>query len=142
MLIMGYISFSLSSFSQLDVYKYIGKSQTELTRALGKPSHLDNSIPSMVMIFYRSSGLTRSFVADKDGIYQTEGTQTFDTEKSCKASLNIYLSDLINKGFSVDTLSASEFNSSKSGVTCTINYGLNELTNKYVIYISAHRRES
>lgn len=135
-LIAGYLSFSLANFSRLDVYKYIGTSQTQLINSPGNPSPLDNTNSTMAMIFYRSSFLTKSFVADKNGIYQAEETQTFDTEKNCKTSLNIYLSDLSNKGFVVDSLSESEFNSSKSSVSCNINYGLNELTKKYVICFS------
>ncbi len=140
-LFTGILIFTISLFPQPDVYKYIGKSQTQLTKSLGKPAYIDKTNSSMIMIFYRDFGLSRSFVADGNGIYQAEATQSFESENSCKAAINEFISDLTALGFSVDTISVSEFNCGKPGVTCTFSYGHNDLTKKYSIYVSAHRKE-
>lgn len=140
-IILGVLSFPTEIHSQCDMHNYIGKSQAQLIKSLGKPAYIDDSNKSMVMIFYRSPNINKSFVADKNGIYQAEATQTFDTEKSCRAAVNKYISDMINKGFTVDTLSVSEFQSTKSGVLCDFRFGKNNTTNKYEISFSAHRRE-
>jgi hypothetical protein len=141
LLIAAIIIFPVLLFSQPDVYKYIGKSPSQLTKALGKPVYVDKSNSSMVMIFYKSPTLSRSFVADGNGIYQAEATQSFESENSCKATVSEFISDLNAQGFSVDTVSVSEFNCGKPGVTCTLNYGFNDLTKKYSIYVAAHRKE-
>ncbi len=140
-IILGVLSFPSEIYSQCDMHNYIGKSRAELIKSLGKPAYIDDSNKSMVMIFYKSPNMNKSFVADKNGIYQAEATQSFDTEKSCLAALNKYISDMISKGFTVDTLSVSEFKSTKSGVSCDFRYGKNSVTNKYEISFSAHRRE-
>ena len=140
-IILGVLSFPTEIFSQCDMQNYIGKSRAELIKALGKPAYVDDSNKSMVMIFYKSPGMSKSFVADENGIYQAEATQSFESEKSCKTALNKYISDMINKGFTVDTISVSKFQSVKSGVSCDFSYGLNNFTQKYEISFSAHRRE-
>jgi hypothetical protein len=139
-IIIGVLSFSTEVYSQLNVQNYIGKSRTELITSRGKPDHIDDSNKSMVMIFYKSPVLCNSFVADENGIYQAEAMQSFDSEKSCRAALGAYITDMISKGFSVDTISVSEFNSEKPGVTCTFRSGLNSNTGKYEISVSAHRK--
>jgi hypothetical protein len=139
-IIFGVLSFPIEIYSQLDVQNYIGKSQKELIKFMGKPVYTDDSNKSMVMMFYKSPVSSKSFVADEDGIYQAEATQSFDSEKTGRAALNRYISDMVNKGFSVDTVSVSEFLSEKPGVTCTFRYGLNNTSGKYEISISAHRK--
>ena len=136
------IAFPYLMYSQLDMQNYIGKSRTELIDFLGKPVYTDDSNPSMVMMFYKSMVSEKSFVADEKNIFQAEATQSFDSEKSCKAALNGYISDLVNKGYSVDTISVSEFQSEKPGVTCSFHYGLNQTINKYEISVSAHKKEN
>lgn len=140
-IILGVLVFQSEIFSQLDVQNYISKSRSELTRSLGKPAYVDDSNKSMVMIFYKSAISSKSFVADEGGVYQAEATQSYDTEKSCQAALNGYIGDMVSKGFTVDTVSAGEFQSDKPGVTCTVRCGLNSTTNKYEISVSAHRKE-
>lgn len=140
-IILGVLSFPAGLFSQCDMHNYIGKSRAELIKSLGKPAYIDDSNKSMVMIFYKSADMNKSFVADNNGIYQAEATQTFDSEKSCKAALDKYISDMMKNGFTVDTISVTEFQSTKSGVSCDFRYSQNSLTKKYEISFSAHRRE-
>lgn len=141
-IILGVLYNPTELFSQCDMHNYIGKSRAELIKSLGKPAYIDDSNKSMVMIFYKSKDINKSFVADNNGIYQAEATQTFDSEKSCKAALNKYISDMIKKGFTVDTISVSKFQSIKSGVLCDFSYGQNSHTKEYEISFSAHRREN
>ena len=141
-IILGVLSFPTETLSQCDMQNYIGKSQSELIKKLGKPAYIDDSNKSMVMIFYKSPDISKSFVADKNGIYQAEATQSFVSEKTCKATLNAYIADIINKGYSVDTISVSEFQSDKPGVTCNIQCGLNTVSGKYDIRVKAHKKES
>ncbi len=140
-IILGVLIFSSEIFSQLDVQNYISKSRSQLIKSLGKPVYTDDSNKSMVMIFYKSDISSKSFVANEKGIYQAEATQSYDTEKSCRAALNGYLGNMVSKGFTVDTLGTDEFQSDKPGVTCTISSRLNSLTGKYEISVSAHKRE-
>jgi hypothetical protein len=141
-LIFGVLFFSSEIFSQIDVQNYISKSRADLIKSLGKPAHIDDSNSSMVMIFYKTAESCKSFVADENGIFQAEALQSYDSEKNCRASLNGYLGDMVSKGFKVDTLSTDHFQSEKPGVTCTVSCGLNSLTKKYEISVSAHRKES
>lgn len=140
-IMLGVLLFSPQIFSQLDVQNYISKTRSQLIKSLGKPVYTDDSNKSMVMIFYKSDISSKSFVADEKGIYQAEATQSYNTEKSCRAALNGYIGDMVSKGFKVDTLAVDEFQSDKPGVTCTISFRLNSLTKKYEISVSAHRRE-
>ena len=140
-IILGVLAFHSEIFPQLDVQNYISKSRSQLIKSLGKPVYTDDSNKSMVMMFYKSSAVSKSFVADEKGIFQAEATQSYDTEKSCRAALNGYVGDMVSKGFTVDTLSANEFQSNKPGVTCSVRWGLNSTTNKYEISVSAHRKE-
>lgn len=140
-IIFGVLSFQAGLFSQCDMHNYIGKSRAQLIKALGKPAYIDDSNKSMVMIFYKSQDMSKSFVADGKGIYQAEATQTFDSERSCKSALNKYISDMVKKGFEVDTISASKYQSTKAGILCDFRYGQNSHTKKYEISFSAHRRE-
>jgi hypothetical protein len=141
LLLSGFLSFPISLFSQLDVYMYIGKSQTYLIKHLGTPAHIDKSNPSMVMIFYNSSDSRKSFVANEDGIFQAESYQSFNSEKSARVALNDCISEMMHKGFAVDTVSVSEFSGEKQGVNCSLYFGLNHINNEYEIRTTAHRKE-
>jgi hypothetical protein len=141
-IILGVLAFPTEIFAQCDMQNFIGKSRAELIKALGQPAYTDDSNKSMVMMFYKSSGMSKSFVADENGIYQAEATQLFDSEKSCKTALNGYIADMISKGFKVDTISVTEFESERPGVTCSVHYGLNSNSGKYEISAKAHRKES
>ncbi len=140
-IILGVLAFHSEIFPQLDVQNYISKSRSQLIKSLGKPVYTDDSNKSMVMMFYKSPAISRSFVADENGIFQAEATQSYGTEKSCKAALNGYIGDMVSKGFTVDTLSVNEFQSDKPGITCSVRCGLNSTTNMYEIFVSAHRKE-
>ena len=136
-----FLTFSLQVFAQLDMQKLIGKSQSEVIRILGNPVHLDNSNPSMIMMFYKSDNSNKSIVADENGVYQAEATQSFDSEKSGLAALNGYISDMVKNGFAVDTVSVSEFNGAKTGVSCSYTFGLNSFSNRYEIKVTANRKD-
>lgn len=140
-IILGVITFPTEIVPQIDMQNYIGKSRAELIVSLGKPVYTDDSNKSMVMMFYKSGSSNKSFVSNEKGIFQAEAVQSYESEKTGRAALNGYISDMISKGFSVDTVSATEFHSEKPGVTCTFRYSQNSISGKYEISVSAHRRE-
>jgi hypothetical protein len=131
---------SAGSFAQdINVHKYIGKSKSEVIKKYGDPIHQDNSNPAMVCMFYKSSSGSMIFVSDKEGVYQSEASETYDKENVARSSINAFISGSVSDGFTVDSVTTSDFHLQKTGVKVDLQISENKLTKKYEIKVKANK---
>ena len=131
---------SISSFAQdISVHKYIGKSKSEIIKKYGNPIHQDNTNPAMMCMFYKSSSGSMIFVSDKDGVYQSEASVSFDKEKDARSSIDSFISGSVSNGFTVDSVTTSDFHLQKIGVKVDLQFAENKLTKKFDIKVKANR---
>lgn len=132
------ITFTICA-QDISVHNFIGKPQKEVINKYGKPMHRDDSNPSMLCMFYKSDGNSMIFVADENGVYQAEATNSYSSEKSAKSAIDNFISSSSTNGYSVDTVSVNDFNLHKSGVKVGLQMSENKLTKKYDIRVKANR---
>jgi hypothetical protein len=125
----------------LNVHMMIGKSQGDLIRLYGKPIHQDNSDPSMVCMFYEGDNFRYIFVSDANGVYQSEGYNSYNTENSARSELDDFISNSISNGFKVDTVSSTAFQLQKPGVSADLQLIKNEISKKFEVNVKAAKRE-
>ncbi len=126
----------------LNVHMMIGKSQGEVIKNYGQPVHQDKSDPSMVCMFYQGDNFRYIFVSGAGGVYQSEGYNSYNSQKSALSALDQFISNSIANGFKVDTVSNSAFQLQKPGVTADLQLIKNEITNKYEVSVKAAKKES
>ena len=131
---------STCSFAQdINVHNYIGKKPSDVIKKYGKPVHQDNSNPSMQCMFYKSSTGNIIFVANEEGIYQAESTTSYNRERDARSLIDSFISGSVSEGYSVDTLSTSEFDLKKSGVKVNLQVYENKSSQKFDIRVKANR---
>lgn len=109
-----------NSFPQnLNVQNLIGKQLKDVISKYGNPVHQDNSIPSMICLFYKSP--TMVFVADETSVYQAEITMEYPTEEARKADLDELIINSVKEGFVSDTLSNNKIVITKPGIKTDID---------------------
>lgn len=132
LLIAGY------SFPQdLTIFDCIGKKQNDITKVYGKPVYVDNSMPSMTCIFYKTPDMV--FVINETGIFQVDIKKNYSTESELRKDLEKCIQKCVSKGFKVDTLSVTNITLSKPGVFADVN--IIAQNNKYELRVEAKRRE-
>jgi hypothetical protein len=117
----------------------IGKKQNEVIKTYGNPVHKDASNPAMICMFYKSNVGTMIFVSDKDGIYQAEATKTFKNENLARTEIDLFISNSIENGFDIDTVTVNDFNIHKKGNKVELQLSDNKLTNSFDIRVTAKR---
>lgn len=139
-LLLLFILSSASAYTQdLTVFNFIGKKQSDIISRFGKPVHVDNSIPSMICIFYRNPNMV--FVSDETGVFQADILKEYNSETSLQTALNDCIKKSINAGYKVDTISAKIIAISKQGVRAEVNIDKNNESGKYNLKIEAKRHE-
>ena len=134
--------FSVSTAAQnIQVHDMIGKKQSEVIKKYGAPVHKDNSNSDMQCIYYKTSNNTMIFVADLNGVYQTEATKTFDTEPAIRKEIDMFISNSLGNGFSIDTVTTFDFHLHKKGTKVDLQMSENKLTKKFEIRVKANRVE-
>jgi hypothetical protein len=136
------LSFFLTciGFAQdINVHNCIGKSRSEVIKKYGKPVHQDDSNPSMICMFYKSNSNSMIFVSDADGIYQAEASASYNNEKAARSVLDDFISGSLSNGFTVDTVTTSDFNLNKTGVKVDLQMAENKLSKKFDIRVKANR---
>lgn len=109
-----------NSFPQnLNVQNLIGKQPKDVISKYGNPVHQDNSIPSMICLFYKSP--TMVFVADETSVYQAEITMEYPTEEARKSDLDELIINSVKEGFVSDTLSNNKIVITKPGIKTDID---------------------
>ena len=103
----------------LNVQNLIGKQLKDVIAKYGTPVHQDNSMPSMICLFYKSP--TMVFVADETSVYQAEITMEYPTEEARKADLDELIINSVKEGFVSDTLSNNKIVMTKPGIKTDID---------------------
>jgi len=129
------------SAQNIAVHDMIGKKQIEVIYEYGTPVHKDNSNPEMLCMYYKTNNSTMIFVANAAGVYQAEATKTLDTEPAARNEIDVFISNSIKHGFSVDTVTTSDFHLSKKGTKVDLQVSENKLSNKYDIRVKAVKSE-
>ncbi|NWF88075.1 MAG: hypothetical protein HXY50_01290 [Ignavibacteriaceae bacterium] len=130
------------SFSQdINVHYLIGKKQSEVIKKYGEPVHRDNSNPEMLCMFYKNKNNTMIFVANKLGVYQSEALKAYDTNIDALKELDACILGSIEKGFTVDSVTASDFHLRGKGVKAELQKSENVLSKKFEIRMKASKTE-
>ena len=79
------------------------------------------------------------FVSDAEGIYQAEASASYNNEKDARWSVDAFISGSLSNGFTVDTVTTSDFNLSKSGVKVDLQIAENKLSKKFDIRVKANK---
>lgn len=121
-------------------YKFIDKPRSEVIQKYGKPVHMDNSDPSMVCMFYKKGNDQMVFVSDQNTVFQVDVTKSFSSKAGAMNALDEILSDAAKENYTTDTLSVSEYELNKSGVSFTTVLMHNDNLSKYEVRVKATRR--
>ena len=131
---------STPNFSQdINVHDYIGKKQSDVIKKYGQPVHQDKSNPSMQCMFYKSGSGSMIFVSDEDGVYQAESSTSFNKQRVARSAIDTFISGSVSEGFSVDTVSTSEFDLKKPGVKVNLQISENKSSQKFDVRVKANR---
>lgn len=131
---------SIPNFGQdINVQNYIGKKQSVVIKKYGQPVHQDKSNPSMQCMFYKSSSGSMIFVSDEDGIYQAESSTSYSKQQDARSAIDSFISGSVSEGFSVDTVSTTEFDLKKPGVKVKLQISENNTSTKFNVRVKANR---
>lgn len=125
----------------LNVHYMIGKKQSEVIKKYGNPVHRDDTNPEMLCMFYKSKLNTMIFVSNKAAVYQSESSKTYDTIKDAMKDLDACIVGSAAKGFTVDSVTTSDFRLRNKGVKADLQMSENKLTNKFEIRMKANKAE-
>lgn len=133
---------SLINAQSIDVQNLLGKKTNEVIKKYGTPVHKDDSNPSMICMFYKNKTTNMIFVSGESGVYQAEATKIFDTESEARSNIDEFISGSIANGFSVDTLSISDFRLNKTGAKVDLQLSENKINKNFEIKVKANKTES
>ncbi len=134
------LAFSFHAFSQdVNVQNMIGKSKNEVIKKYGNPAHKDDSNPAMICLFYKTAVVNMVFVGNEDGIYQAEGTFSYNSESEARKNLDDIISNSLKKGFRVDTVSITAFQLYTPGKSVDLQITKNELSKKFDLIVKARK---
>jgi hypothetical protein len=130
------------NFAQdIKVHEMIGKKKSELVNKYGNPVHQDNSNPNIICVFFKTKTSNMIFVSDKEGVFQAEVTASYDSENSARKQIDNFIPTSVEKEFSVDTVTTSDFRLHKHGVKVELQIAENKLSKQYDIKVKANRTE-
>ena len=132
---------TLLSAQDISVHKFIGKTKSEVIKKYGNPVHQDNSNPDMMCMFYQTKTNRMIFVANKDGVYQSEATVNYDSEANARKAINDLMKNSIADGFAVDSISVNDFQIHKPGVKADVQMTENKITRNFDVSVKAHKSE-
>ena len=135
------ISSQLSHAQDLNVHYMIGKKQSELIKKYGNPVHRDDTNPEMLCMFYKSKLNTMIFVSNKAAVYQSESSKTYDTIKDAMKDLDACIDGSAANGFTVDSVTTSDFRLRNKGVKADLQMSENKLSVKFEIRMKANKAE-
>ncbi|QQS36708.1 MAG: hypothetical protein IPM56_01755 [Ignavibacteriales bacterium] len=131
----------LNIAQDIKIHELIGKKKSELVKKYGNPVHQDNSNPNIICMFFKSKSASIIFVSDKDGVFQAEATASYDSESSARKQIDNFISSSMEKEYSVDTVTTSDFRLHKHGVKVELQIAENKLSKQYDIKVKANRTE-
>ena len=125
----------------ISVHKFIGKTKADVIKKYGNPVHQDNSNPTMICMFYQTKTNRMIFVSDKNGVYQAEATENYNTEGKARNAVDDFISSSVADGFAVDTVTINDFELSKTGVKVDLQISENKITKNFDVNVKARRSE-
>jgi len=125
----------------ISVQYLIGKSQNDVIKKYCNPAHQDNSNPNMMCMFYQTKTVRMIFVSDKTGVYQSEATANYNSEAKARTAVDDFIATSIKNDFAVDTVSANDFQLSKTGVKATLQMSENKISKNFDVSVKANRSE-
>ncbi len=125
----------------ISVQNLIGKTKSDVIKIYGNPVHQDNSDPAMMCWFYQDKTTRMIFVSNKEGVYQSEATVSYTSESSARNAVDKLISNSINDGYKVDTISAGDFQIHKPGVKSDLQISENKITKNFVVSVKAKKSE-
>jgi hypothetical protein len=130
-----------TSAQDVSVQNLIGKSKSEVIKKFGNPVHQDNSDPAMMCMFYQDKTTRMIFVSNKEGVFQSEATVTYNSETSARNAVDKFITNSVANGFAVDTVTANDFEVHKPGVKTDLQLSENKITNTFVVSVKARKSE-
>lgn len=121
------------------VHNLIGKQKKDVIQKYGNPVHQDNSNPDMACMFYKTSEYSLIFVGSKEGIFQAEANVSYPSEDKARLIIDNFISESVSNGFTIDTVTVSDFEVHKKGVRADLQLIKNNITKRYDISIKARK---
>jgi hypothetical protein len=125
----------------ISVQYLIGKSKSDVIKKYGNPAHQDNSDPNMMCMFYQTKTLRMIFVADGNGVYQSEATANYNTEAKARSIVDDFISTSVKNDFAVDTVSVNDFQLYKTGIKAALQMSENKITKSFDVSVKANSSE-
>lgn len=125
----------------INVHYMIGKKQSEVIKKYGNPVHRDDSNPEMLCMFYKNKLNSMIFVADQKAVFQSEALKTYDDRIDAVKDLDACISKSVSNGYSIDTVTTSDFHLKIKGVKADLQLNENKLSNKFEIRMKANKSE-
>lgn len=125
----------------LNVHYLIGKKQSEVIKKYGNPVHRDDTNPEMRCMFYSSKLNTMIFVSNKEGVYQSDALKTYDSNNDAMKELDACIVGSVSNGFTIDSVTTSDFRLQKQGVKADLQLSENKLSQKFEIKVKARKTE-
>lgn len=126
----------------INVHYMIGKKQNDVIKKYGNPVHRDNSNPEMLCMFYQNKLNTMIFVANKKEVYQCEALKAYDSNKDAMKDLDDCILGSIKNGFTIDSVTTSDFHLRGKGVKADLQMNENVLSKKFEIRMKASKTEN
>ncbi len=123
----------------LNIHEMIGGSREDILKKFGKPVHQDNSIPSMVCMFYKTDAYSMTFVLNNEGIYQAEESINYNSMKIADETVNKIISGSLKNNFSIDTVSSTAYRIHKKGIDAELQIFPDQISKKYMVNIKAKK---
>lgn len=131
----------LLTAQDISVHYFIGKSKSDVIKKYGNPVHQDNNDPNMMCMFYQTKTTRMIFVADGNGVYQSEATVSYDSEAKARNVVDDCIVGSIKNDFAVDTISVKDFQLSKIGIKADLQINENKISKNFEVSIKATRSE-
>ena len=131
----------LLTAQDISVHYFIGKPKSDVIKKYGNPAHQDNSDPNMMCMFYQTKTNRMIFVSNKEGVFQSEATANYDTEKKARSVVDDCITGSVKNGFAVDTVSVNDFELYKKGVKANLQMSENKITKNYDVSVKANKSE-
>ena len=132
---------SITKAQDINVHNMIGKKQSDVIKKYGNPTHKDDSNPAMLCMFYSTKLNTMIFVSTKEGVYQSEATEIYNTKNDALKDLDTCIVRSIANGFTIDSVTTSDFRLQKQGVKADLQLSENKLSQKFEIKMKARKTE-
>jgi threonine dehydratase len=92
-------------------------------------------------MFYQTKTNRMIFVSNKEGVFQSEATANYDSEKKARNVVDDSIAGSVKNGFAVDTVSVNDFELYKKGVKAVLQVSENKITKNFDVSVKANKSE-